>query len=98
VQAYRSPVLVDGDSLTYLTSRRREDGDTVRWELGAHGHGPNAEKLTERMCNEVRAWSLERDQRKPSLTAHPAGTPDTELRGTVIDKTHSRFVLTYGND
>lgn len=65
VQAYRSPVLVEGGSLAYLTSRRREDGDTVRWELGAHGHGPLADILTDRLCNEVRAWSVERDHRKP---------------------------------
>lgn len=97
VQPFRSPALVDGDSLAYLASRRREDGDTVRWELGAHGHGPNAEKLTERLCNEVRAWSVERDQQKPTLTVYRAGTLDADLSGTVIDKTHSRFVLTYDN-
>ncbi|MGH3915393.1 MAG: methyltransferase, FxLD system [Pseudonocardiaceae bacterium] len=98
VQVYQSPALVDGDSLVYLTSRRRTEGDATRWELGAHGHGPNAEKLTECLCNEVRAWSVERDQRKPNLTAYRAGTPDTDLSGTVIDKTHSRFVLSYSDN
>jgi len=98
VQAYRSPVLVDGDSLAYLTSHRRENGDQVRWELGAIGHGPAAAELAEHLCNEVRAWSVERDHRKPTLTAHPAGTPDTDLHGTIIDKNHSRLVLTYDKD
>jgi protein-L-isoaspartate(D-aspartate) O-methyltransferase len=95
VQAYRSPVLVDGDSLAYLTSRRCENGNEVRWELGAIGHGPVAAELADHLCNEVRAWSVERDQRKPKLTAYPAGTPDSDLEGTPIDKNHNRLVLTY---
>ncbi|NDL60210.1 methyltransferase, FxLD system [Phytoactinopolyspora mesophila] len=95
VEACRAPALVDGDSMAYLASRRRETDDGARWELGAYGHGPAATKLTERLCNEVRAWSVERDQRKPNLTVYRAGTPDTDLSGTIIDKTNSRFVLNY---
>ncbi|MGH3943199.1 MAG: methyltransferase, FxLD system [Pseudonocardiaceae bacterium] len=98
VQPYRSPALVGDDSLAYLASRRREDGDTVWWELGAHGHGPAAAALTECLCNELRAWSVDRDQRKPRLATYPAGTPDSDLHGTVIDKTHSRLVLTYDDN
>jgi protein-L-isoaspartate(D-aspartate) O-methyltransferase len=98
VQAYRSPVLVDGDSLAYLTSRRRENGDHVRWELGAIGHGPTAAELAQHLCNEVRAWSVERDHRKPKLIAYPASTPDSDLHGSIIDKTHSRLVLTYDDN
>ncbi|GAA4237284.1 hypothetical protein GCM10022254_48990 [Actinomadura meridiana] len=97
IQAGRSPVLVDGDSLAYLASRRRETGSAVRWELGAHGHGPAAVYLAEHFCAEVRAWSVHRDQRKPQLVVYPASTPDHDLHGTIIDKTHSRFVLTYDN-
>jgi protein-L-isoaspartate(D-aspartate) O-methyltransferase len=96
IQPGRSPVLVDGDSLAYLALRRRQDGAVTRHELGAHGHGPAASKLIERLCNEVRAWSVERT-RKPSLTIYPTGTPDSELHGTVINKTHSRLVLSYDN-
>lgn len=98
VQAYRSPVLVDSDSLAYLTSRRRENGDEVRWELGAIGHGPAAAELAEHLCNEVRAWSVERDRRKPILIAYPAGTPGSDLEGTPIDKNHSRLVLAYNEN
>jgi protein-L-isoaspartate(D-aspartate) O-methyltransferase len=97
VQAYRSPVLVDRDSLAYLTSRRREAGGQTRWELGAHGHGPAAAQLAEHLCAEVSAWSVERDHRKPNLTAYPAGTPDSDLHGTIINKTHTRLVLAYDN-
>jgi len=95
VQAFRSPALVDGKSLAYLTSRRQENGDEVRWELGAIGHGPAAAELVEHLCDEIRAWAPEKDQHKPTLTVHPAGTPDSEFDGAAIDKTHSRFVLTY---
>jgi protein-L-isoaspartate(D-aspartate) O-methyltransferase len=89
--------LVDGDTLIYLTTRRIETGDEVRWELGAIGHGPAAQRLTEYLCDAIRAWEPERDQRTPMLTVYPAGTPDNELAGPAIDKTHSRFVLTYDN-
>jgi protein-L-isoaspartate(D-aspartate) O-methyltransferase len=34
--------LVDGATLVYLTSRRVEAGEEVRWESGAIGHGPAA--------------------------------------------------------
>lgn len=95
VQAFRSPALVDGSSLAYLTSRRQTDGDEVRWELGATGHGPAPAELTEHLCDEIRAWAPQRDQRKPTVIVYPAGTPDSELAGPAIDKTHSRFVLTY---
>ncbi|WP_245633562.1 hypothetical protein [Amycolatopsis jejuensis] len=90
----RTP-LVEGSSLAYLTSRRREDGGTTRWELGATGHGPAATELARHRCDEIRAWSVHRDERKATLVAYPADTPDSELPGLVIDKTHSRFVLTY---
>ncbi|WP_157367711.1 hypothetical protein [Alloactinosynnema sp. L-07] len=40
-------------------------------------------------------WAPERNQRTPSLIVYPAGTPDSELAGRAIYKTHSRFVLTY---
>jgi protein-L-isoaspartate(D-aspartate) O-methyltransferase len=96
VQAFRSPALVEGGSLAYLTSRRQEIGGQMRWELGAIGHGLAAVELTERLCDEIRAWAPERDTRKPTVLIYPAGTPDSELpTGTVIDKNHSRFVLTY---
>lgn len=100
VQAFRSPALVEGGSLAYLTSRRRETGEgpdtQVRWELGAIGHGPAATELTEHLSDEIRAWAPERDQRTPRVLVYPAGTPDAQLpSGTVLDKNHSRFVLTY---
>ncbi|MFC4004089.1 methyltransferase, FxLD system [Prauserella oleivorans] len=87
--------LVDGDTLVYLTARRLESDDEVRWELGAIGHGPTADQLTEYLCDEIRSWAPKRNQHTPSLIVYPADTPDSELAGPAIDKTHSRFVLTY---
>lgn len=87
--------LVDGDTLVYLTARRLETGGEVCWELGAIGHGPAAVELTEYLCDEIRLWGPERNQRTPSLIVYPAGTPDSELAGQAIEKTHSRFVLTF---
>lgn len=89
--------LVDGDTLVYLTARRLEADDDVCWELGTIGHGPAAAELTEYLCDEIRAWGPERNQRTPSLIVYLAGTPDSELAGPAIDKIGSRFVLTYDN-
>lgn len=87
--------LVDGGTLVYLTARRLETGDEVRWELGAIGHGPAAVELTEYLCDEIRTWAPERDRHAASLIVYPADTSDSELAGPAIDKIHSRFVLTY---
>lgn len=87
--------LVDGGTLVYLTARRRESADDVRWELGAIGHGPNADELTGYLCNEIRSWAPDRDHREPMLIVYPAGTPDSELADPAIDKDYGRFVLTH---
>ena len=87
--------LVDGATLVYLTSRREETGDEVRWKLGAIGHGPAAPELTEYLCDAIRKWAPTRNQLAPTLIVYPADTPDSELAGPAIEKTNSRFVLTY---
>lgn len=87
--------LVDGDTLAYLTSRRVKTGDTVRWELGAIGHGPAADELTKYLRDQIRTWAPQRDQHEPTLIVYPAGTPDSVLAGPAIKKTHSRFVLIF---
>ncbi|GAB3474578.1 methyltransferase, FxLD system [Amycolatopsis cihanbeyliensis] len=97
ISPLRAPALVDGTSLAYLTLRRQGSGPS-RWELGAIGHGPAATELATHLCDELRAWSIDRDRRKPNLTAYPADTPEHELTGTIIDKTHSKLVLTYDTD
>ncbi|WP_030106171.1 methyltransferase, FxLD system [Actinoalloteichus caeruleus] len=95
VPGYWRMALVDDGTLAYLTLRRVTIADEARCELGVIGHGPAAAELTEHLCGEIRAWAPDRHRHSPTLTVHPAGAPDSELAGTAIDKTHSRFVLTY---
>lgn len=90
----RSPALVAGQSLAYLAARRRQDEQAAQWELGAIGHGPAAAELVEAVCAEVRAWSHARD-RQPVLRVYPKSACDSELHGRVIDKIHSRIVLSW---
>lgn len=97
IGGYWRPALVDGGSLVYLTARRIETGDGVRWELGAIGHGSAAAEMTEHLCDEARAWSPERNHYDPRLVVYPAETPARELGGAVFEKTHSRFVFSYNN-
>ncbi|MCR3753710.1 methyltransferase, FxLD system [Lentzea californiensis] len=65
----RSPALVEGSSLAYLTYRRVDGGA----ELGAIGHGPAAQQLAERFCHQIRAWANARTF-EPVITACPADT------------------------
>lgn len=91
----RSPALVDGVSLAYLTKPRRiaSHGDR-RYELGATGHGPAAAQLAERLAVQIRRLEHDRTA-QPNITAYPAGTADENLPiGMIIDKRHIRMVLT----
>ncbi|WP_019031035.1 hypothetical protein [Salinispora arenicola] len=89
----RSPALVDGGSLAYLTIRRSDD-QPGRWQLGAAGHGPDAEQLTARIVDEVAAWDRDRTA-DPHLVAYPTSTtPPAEPQGKVIVKPETRLYLT----
>lgn len=91
----RSPALVDGDSLAYLTLRRLDEDGTHGWELGAIGHGPAGGELADRMCEQIRAWDHDRTA-QPVITAYPAGTPDDQVLGVhAIEKQHTRLVVSY---
>jgi protein-L-isoaspartate(D-aspartate) O-methyltransferase len=89
----RSPVLVEGDSLAYLTVRRLENSAERRSELGAIGHGPAGHKLAERLCDQIQAWDQDRGA-QPVIIAYPAGTPDEKLpRGQIADKRFTWLVI-----
>jgi protein-L-isoaspartate(D-aspartate) O-methyltransferase len=86
------PALADGSSLAFFTFRRLEG---KRAELGAIGFGPAGTALAQVITRHIHAWDTARDV-TPQLTACPAGTPDDALpEGTVIQKHHTRLVITY---
>jgi protein-L-isoaspartate(D-aspartate) O-methyltransferase len=96
--AGRTPAIVEGDSLAYLTKPRVADqpgpDDERRYELGATGHGPAAAQLAERLVEQIRHFDRDRTA-QPVITAYPTGTTDKTLpTGVVIDKQHVRIVVT----
>ncbi|GAA1837419.1 methyltransferase, FxLD system [Actinomadura chokoriensis] len=66
-----------------------------KFDLGASAHGHDAAAAAERMVEHMRAW-LDAGNPAPGLDVLPARTPDGDLPdGTVLDKRHSRIVLTF---
>ena len=94
--AYRSPGVVEGTSLAYLTLRGPEPEATERrWELGAIGHGPSRAQLAERVCDQIRAWDRDRVE-QPVITAYPAGAPIGErANGQIMEKQFTRLVVAF---
>lgn len=93
--SYRTPAIVEGDSLAYLTKPRPVDGPDGgrRYELGATGHGPAATQLAERLVVQIRRFDHDRTA-QPVITAHPTATPNENLPTSVtIDKHHVRMIL-----
>lgn len=64
-------------------------------KIGAIGHGPDADRLCERLIEVIDIWSNARDKR-PTVMAYPAGTLDDNLQHVpTIEKLHSRLAFTY---
>jgi protein-L-isoaspartate(D-aspartate) O-methyltransferase len=85
-------------SLAYLACVQTHKGATPadsRWEFFIHAYGPTAQEVAARFTSCVRDWDRHvRDSGYPSLTVHPAGTPDSLLPpGDVLDKPASRLVF-----
>lgn len=81
-----------GDTFTY---RSRLAWTGRRFDLGAFAHGGAAQAAAERMVEHMRAW-VEAGSPAPRLHVLPACTPDGDLpAGTVLDKRHTRLVLTF---
>jgi protein-L-isoaspartate(D-aspartate) O-methyltransferase len=92
--ATRSPALVQGGSLAYLTIRQADGG---RWELGATGHGPDGQRLADLIIDQVGAWDQDRTA-DPEISAYPTSVAvpaaaDGDTR--VIVKPNIRLVLRY---
>jgi protein-L-isoaspartate(D-aspartate) O-methyltransferase len=88
------PTLVDGDSFAYRTARPTDDPE--RFELGAIGHGPQGNKVADRLMGEIQLWHSDHRKHRAHIEIHPAGTPDEQLpAGRLIDRPHTRVTITW---
>jgi len=87
-----NPAVVEKYSLAYFAYRRlTSNGD--RYALGAIAHGPEADKLADRIAEHIYEWDQNRAA-TARLDVYPAGTPDDQLPpGYTIDKRHTRLTL-----
>ncbi|MGW5512592.1 methyltransferase, FxLD system [Streptomyces albogriseolus] len=88
----RSPVLVECDSLAYLTITREGAEAERPFRLGAAAYGPRAEELARDLVAHIDAWGSDR-LAVPRMTITPVGWASTA--GHVIGKPESRITLTY---
>ncbi|MFZ4179878.1 methyltransferase, FxLD system [Streptomyces sp. R02] len=88
----RSPALVEGDSLAYLTITREGTDAEPLFRLGAAAYGPHAEKLARDLVAHIDAWGSDR-LAVPRMTITPAGCASTADHA--ISKPESRITLTY---
>lgn len=89
---FGSPAALHEGTFCYR-SALRWTGDV--FDLGARAHGPDAAAAAGWMVENMRAW-VDAGTPSPVLHVLPAGTPDGDLpAGTVLDKRHSRVVLTF---
>lgn len=89
---FGTPATVHGGTLCYRSALRWTEN---MFDLGARAHGPGAAAAAGRLAGHMRAW-LDAGSPAPVLHVLPLGTPDGNLpAGTVLDKRHSRVVLTF---
>jgi protein-L-isoaspartate(D-aspartate) O-methyltransferase len=88
-----NPALAERHSLAYFTFRRLPDTNGMS-ELGAIGHGPDGQLLSDRITKHIHTWNRQRTA-TPTLTAFPAGTLDHQLPAgaPVINKRHIRLAF-----
>jgi protein-L-isoaspartate(D-aspartate) O-methyltransferase len=88
------PALVDGGSFAYRTVRATDEEN--RYELGAIGHGPNGQRLAERLVSEIQNWDGKHRADRARIEVCPAGTPDNRLpAGRRIERRHTRVTITW---
>ncbi|NGM15033.1 methyltransferase, FxLD system [Verrucosispora sioxanthis] len=89
---FGTPAVLHGGTFVYRSELRWTDD---MFDLGACAHGPDAAGAAGRMVAHMRAW-VDGGEPAPVLHVLPARTPDGDLpAGTVLDKRHSRLVLTF---
>lgn len=82
---YRTPAIVEGDSLAYLAKPRSvgQEGDERRYELGATGHGPAGVTLAQRLCEQIHRWDRDRTA-QPVRSWCRASDQDTRVAGVPL--------------
>ncbi|BCL14711.1 methyltransferase, FxLD system [Micromonospora sagamiensis] len=89
---FGTPAALHAGMFSYRSALRWTDD---MFDLGACAHGPHATAAAGRLVEHMRAW-VDAGQPSPVLHVLPARTPDGDLpAGTVLDKRHSRIVLTF---
>ncbi|MFJ2783933.1 MULTISPECIES: methyltransferase, FxLD system [unclassified Streptomyces] len=89
-----SMVAVDGPNFGYVVVRRDTEKKTA--EFGFHAFGPDGAGFAEHLAGIVRSWDeKQRGGSGPRVAVHPAGTPDDQLTGRVVDKAHSRISISW---
>ncbi|ALV48145.1 hypothetical protein [Streptomyces althioticus] len=87
----RSPVIVEGDSLAYLTITREGTEVRRRFRLGAAAYGPRAAEVARDLVAHIDAWGSDR-LAVPQMTITPADHPFSSKHA--ISKPESRIALT----
>ncbi|MBQ0887787.1 methyltransferase, FxLD system [Streptomyces sp. RM72] len=88
----RSPVLVEDDSLAYLTVTREGADPDRPFRLGAATYGPRGEDLAHDLIAHIDAWGSAR-LAVPRMTVTPSAAGAAP--GHVISKPESRITLAY---
>lgn len=89
----RSPVLVEGSSMAYLTVTREGIEAERAFRLGAAAYGPRAEELARDLVTHIDAWGSDR-LAVPRMTVTPADNV-AAMADHVISKPESRITVTY---
>jgi protein-L-isoaspartate(D-aspartate) O-methyltransferase len=89
--------LATGSGLAVLVRPDPDRDAGEAFELAVQARGTGGDELADRLADQVRAWHAAGRPGTEGLCirAHPAGTGDQELTGTVVDKRYSRLELTW---
>ncbi|QUF06746.1 methyltransferase, FxLD system [Actinosynnema pretiosum subsp. pretiosum] len=89
----RSPALAEGDSLAYFTYRRvyPDQSGGASAELGAIGHGQAGDRLAQKLCDQIRAWGVNRTD-EPVVIAHFAEHP---VEGSNVIKRWTNLTIAF---
>lgn len=86
-------LLIDGDSLAYLTLHPRPAGTPwTEAELGAYGHGPHGQDLADRLAAQITTWNRDHRHHTAQITILPAAPTHTDATG-VITKHHTTLEI-----